>query len=35
MRLEFVPGMGVAAGFAGDGPRPDTLIFRRATFTRV
>jgi hypothetical protein len=35
MRLEFVPGMGVAAGFAGDGPRPDTLIFRGAPFTRV
>jgi hypothetical protein len=34
-RLEFVPGMGVAAGFAGDGPRPDTLIFRGAPFTRV
>jgi hypothetical protein len=35
MRLEFFPGLGVAIQFAGDGPQPDTLMFRGAAFNRA
>jgi hypothetical protein len=35
IRLELVPGMGIAALFRGEGPVPEALIFRGQTFTRA
>lgn len=35
IRLELVPGMGVAALFVGEGPSPEALVFRSQQFRRV